>query len=132
MAVASDREMDMSGHFDMTRCLIVDEDRDWQDQVLAYCASLGFDFIATSCEEDAIQHCAADMPDVVLVGTPSAPDFIRQLRRLGGKDPIVIHCPDRGDADSVTRAIWNGASDYMIKPCSREIFGTKLRQSGLL
>ena len=124
--------MDMSGQFDMTRCLIVDEDRDWQDQVLAYCAGLGIDFVATSCEEDAIQHCAAEMPDVVLVGTPRAPDFIRQLRRLGGKEPIVIHCTGRDDAKTVTQAIWNGASDYMIKPCSREIFGTKLRQSGLL
>ena len=122
----------MSGHFDMTRCLIVDEDRDWQDQVVAYCAGLGFDSIATSCEEDAMQHCAAEMPDVVLVGTQRAADFIRQLRRLGGKDPIVIHCAGEADPASVSKAIWNGATDYMIKPCSREFFDTKLRQTGLL
>ena len=122
----------MSGHFDMTRCLIVDEDRDWQDQVVAYCAGLGFDFIATTCEEDAIRHCAADMPDVVLVGTRRAPDFIRQLRRLGGKEPIVFHCADEADSGSVSKAIWNGATDYMIKPCSREFFDNKLRQSGVL
>ena len=122
----------MSGYVDMTRCLIVDEDRDWQDRILAYCAGLGIDFIATACEEEAMQQCAAEMPDVVLVGTRRAPDFIRQLRRLAGKEPIVIHCPDRADADTVSKAIWNGASDYLFKPCSREIFGTKLRQSGVL
>jgi CheY-like chemotaxis protein len=45
----------MNGCFDMTRCLIVDEDREWQDQVLSYCAGLGLEFVATTCEEDAIQ-----------------------------------------------------------------------------
>ena len=119
-------------YFDMTRCLIVDEDRDWQDQVLAYCAGLGLDFVAAASEEEAIQHCACDMPDVVLVGTQHAAGFIRQLRRLGGAEPIVIHCPERGDPSAVTEAIWHGASDYLLKPCSREVFDAKLRQSGVL
>ena len=122
----------MSGCFDMTRCLIVDEDREWQNQVLAYCAGLGLEFVATACEEDAIQHCASGMPDVVLVGTRQAAGFIRQLRRLGGNEPIVIHCPEQGDSQAVSEAIWHGASDYLLKPCSRELFDAKLRQSGVL
>jgi two-component system chemotaxis response regulator CheY len=122
----------MNGCFDMTRCLIVDEDREWQDQVLSYCAGLGLEFVATACEEDAIRHCASEMPDVVLVGTRQAAGFIRQLRRLGGGEPIVIHCPQKGDSRAVSEAIWNGASDYLLKPCSRELFDAKLRQSGVL
>ena len=116
----------------MTRCLIVDEDRDWRERLLVYCASHGLDYVAADSEEAAIQHCAAAMPDVVFVGTRQAAGFIRQLRRLGGDDPIVIHCPEQGDTTSVTEAIWNGATDYMFKQCSRAFFDAKLRQTGIV
>ena len=59
--------------------------------------------------------------------------FIRQLRKHSSRsDAIVIMCPDADDIGSVGDAIWNGASDYLVKPYNRNIFDAKLRQTGIL
>jgi PleD family two-component response regulator len=123
----------MKRHCELTRCLVVDDSTEWRGRAQGYLASHGFDIIQAETEDAAFAQCVSDMPDVVLVGTRRATDFIRQLRRhSAGSDAVVIMCPDAGDVSAVGDAIWHGATDYLVKTCNREIFDAKLRQTGIL
>ena len=123
----------MKRHCELTRCLVVDDSSEWRGRAQGYLASHGFNIVQADNEDQALEHCVSDMPDVVLVGTRRATAFIRRLRRHKvGSDAVVIMCPDAKDIGSVGDAIWHGATDYLVKPCNREIFDAKLRQTGIL
>lgn len=123
----------MKRHCELKRCLVVDESREWRGRAKGYLASHGFYIVQTESEDAAYAHCVSKMPDVVLIGTRCATDFIRRLRKhSAGADPIVIMCPEADDVSSVGDAIWHGATDYLVKPYNREIFDAKLRQTGIL
>jgi len=123
----------MKQHCEMTRCLIVDENTEWRGKAQGYLALHGIDTVEAENEHIAYERFVSVLPDVVLVGTRGAGEFIRQLRsHSAGADAIVIMCPDAADLDAVGKAIWDGASDYLVKPYSQEIFDAKLRQTGIL
>ncbi|MGB7204073.1 MAG: response regulator [Anderseniella sp.] len=123
----------MERYCEMKRCLIVDEDRDWRGQVQDYLSSRGFEIQEADNVTTAYEKYICGRPDMIFVGTPDPSDFVRQLmRNVEGVDPIVILCPDPADIGSLGKAIWNGATDYMIKPYSQDILDAKLRQTGML
>ena len=123
----------MKRHCELTRCLIVDDSTEWRGRANRYLASHGFNITQAESEDAALEQCVSDMPDVVLVGTRRPAAFIRRLRRqTAGSDAVVIMCPDADHIGSVGDAIWHGATDYLVKPCNREIFDAKLRQTGIL
>ena len=123
----------MKRHCELTRCLVVDESTEWRGRAQGYLASHGFNIIQAETEDAALAQCVSEMPDVVLVGTRRAATFIRRLRRhRAASDAVVIMCPNADDIGSVGDAIWHGATDYLVKPCNREIFDAKLRQTGIL
>jgi DNA-binding response OmpR family regulator len=117
----------------MTRCLIVDENREWRGRTRGYLANHGFETIEADNNDAAFERFVSDAPDVVVVGSSRASEFIRQLfRHSEGSEPIVLLCPEQADIASVGNAIWSGASDYLVKPYSQEMFDAKLRQTGIL
>ena len=123
----------MKRHCELTRCMVVDDNSEWRGRAHGYLARHGFDIVQAETEDAAFAQCISAMPDVVLVGTRRAAAFIRQLRKHSSRsDAIVIMCPDADDIGSVGDAIWNGASDYLVKPYNRNIFDAKLRQTGIL
>ncbi len=123
----------MKRHCELKRCLVVDDNLEWRGRAQGFLASHGFYIVQIESEDAAYAHCVSKMPDVVLIGTRRATAFIRRLRKLSaGAEPIVIMCPEANDVSSVGDAIWHGATDYLVKPCNREIFDAKLRQTGIL
>jgi two-component system chemotaxis response regulator CheY len=118
---------------EMKTCLIVDNDAEWQSRVSDFLSGHGIRTTQVANDQEAFDRCSEEMPELVLLSSQRPGAFIRSLRRrAGGCEPIIIVCEDSGNPGAVIEAIWHGASDYLVKPCSRELLDAKLHQTGLL
>jgi DNA-binding response OmpR family regulator len=94
-----------------------------------------FDLDATGDADEALKKCKQNMPDVVvfsdaLEGMDRA-TFLRRLGRSGGgRKPIVLMVCDEPDADSLGKALWEGANACMVRPFDARVLEDKLHQAG--
>ncbi|UCI10136.1 response regulator transcription factor [Mesorhizobium sp. B1-1-8] len=108
----------------MKRCLFVDDSsviRKVAKRILS-----GSDFLVAEAASglDAIEICATDMPEIIVVdgGLPDmqAADLIRRIRGIESdtKPQIVVSLVEV-DVASIMRAKRAGAQGYLLKPFNR-------------
>lgn len=121
----------------MTRCLLVDDNNDTRRELSRVFGHLGFDLAESTTPGDAIDHCRAHGPDVVVVserlGEAASPDFVKRMRRANrAKTPVVLVYTDRPNAEQIGRMIIDGAAEYLMRPFDQDLLAFKLKQVGLL
>ncbi len=121
----------------MTQCMIIGPLGGDSPQLANMLSAYGFDLTSAANANDALAQCNNDMPDVIVL-----PDnlqdmdvmaFIRRLRQAKrGNKAAVFLCADNPDSETMGRAIWEGASDFLIEPFDAEVLDRKLKQAGVV
>ena len=129
--------MYIEGTFDMTQCMMIGPANDEKHHLGDMLSAYGFDLTSPANANDALIACDNDMPDVIVL-----PDnlkdmdvmaFIRRLRQSQkGDQAAVFLCSDKPDSEKMGRAIWEGASDFLIEPYDAEVLDRKLKQAGVV
>lgn len=123
---------------EMKTCLIVDTGDFTRDTACGYLKGRNFSIRAVKDSEQALTMCREKMPDVILIDDSANPagqafDFVRKLRSSPpGEWPFVIYCSKERDAATIGAAIWDGASDCLMKPFDADLLEFKLYQSGVM
>jgi len=90
--------------------------------------------------EEALSLCEQNMPDVILVDSDMAKmDGMQFLERLAAlrrarhsEPPVILFCLDTKDVETMGKAVWNGATECLLKPYDADILDFKLQQSGVV
>lgn len=121
----------------MKTCLIVDDSRVIRMVARKILQELSFTTVEAEDGKTALDLCAKDLPDAVLLDwnmpVMNGIDFLRSLRKLpGGDKPVVVFCTTENDVEHIQAAIEAGANEYIMKPFDSEILHAKFAQVGLL
>ncbi len=121
----------------MKSCLIVDDSKVIRMVAKKILHELSFQTAEAEDGRQALDACAASMPDAVLLDwnmpVMSGIDFLRELRKLpGGEHPVVVFCTTENDIEHIQEAITAGANEYIMKPFDSEILQAKFSQVGLI
>ncbi|HZH28381.1 MAG TPA: response regulator [Azospirillaceae bacterium] len=121
----------------MKTCLVVDDSR-----VVRKVARKILEELQFLCEEaedgqQAMERCAAKMPDVILLDwnmpVMTGIEFLRRLRKMSGGDhPRVVFCTTENDMVHIQEALSAGANEYIMKPFDSDIIQAKFSQVGLV
>ena len=121
----------------MKTCLVVDDSRVVRKVARKILEDL--DFACTEAEDGqkAMEACAGNMPDAVLLDwnmpVMSGIEFLRRLRKMAGGDaPKVVFCTTENDLAHIQEALSAGANEYIMKPFDSDIIQTKFAQVGLI
>jgi len=116
----------------MKRCMIVDDSsviRTVAKRILATSESL---VIEAASGREALDLCAQDMPDVILVSSKlpdmNVVDFIRAAANDRNKPRIILSLTEM-DVGAIMRAKRAGAQGYVLKPFSRTQLLQRFSQS---
>jgi two-component system chemotaxis response regulator CheY len=120
----------------MPFCLVVDDSRVIRKIACRILEELAFTADEAEDQEQALERCRAQMPDLVLfdgdLPNGNGVDFIRALRReRNGQKPLVVFCVTEVDPTFVGHALGAGANEYMLKPYDRTGIRAKLADIGL-
>lgn len=115
----------------MNRCLIVDDSHVIRKVARAILEALRFEVAEAESGEEALKHCEARMPDLVILDWHmpgmSAIEFLAGLRtRVSGPRPRVLYLTTELDIGDISRAITAGADGYLMKPFNRQMVEAKL------
>jgi two-component system chemotaxis response regulator CheY len=122
----------------MKSCLVVDDSEVVRKVARRIFENLGFQSTEAESGEDALDICAAAMPDAILLDSHIPPmatvEFLTSLRVLadGKRMPVVIYCATDNDPTEIARALTAGADDYLLKPFDRDTLRAKLAATNLL
>lgn len=121
----------------MKSCLVVDDSSVIRKVARRILEDLEFEITEAVDGKEALDSCAAHMPDAVLLDwnmpVMDGLDFLVALRKLeGGSDPKVIFCTTENDVAHIAKAIRAGANEYIMKPFDREIVEAKFQEVGLI
>ncbi|WP_086619961.1 response regulator [Erythrobacter tepidarius] len=120
----------------MKTCLIVDDSRVIRKVSRHILETLGFAVHEAENGKEALDACAAAMPDVVLLDwnmpVMTGIEFLMHLRqRPDGDKPKVVFCTTENDVAHIRQAIEAGADEYVMKPFDHETLQIKLQLVGL-
>lgn len=121
----------------MMRMLIVDDSRAMRAILGAYARDLSFDTSEASDGSEGLSLFREAGPfDAVLVDWDmprmNGLDLLREIRRLrGSRDTKVLMVTAMNTLSDVTRALSEGADDYLMKPIDERMFAEKLCLLGL-
>jgi two-component system chemotaxis response regulator CheY len=117
----------------MRSCLIVDDSRVIRLVSRHILEDMGFAVDEACNGQEALDRCASEMPDVILLDwnmpVMSGIDFIRRLRERND-DPKVVFCTTENDVAHIREALAAGANEYVMKPFDRETLLAKLQLVG--
>jgi DNA-binding response OmpR family regulator len=104
---------------DKKRILCLEDDPDTCELVKILLGTEGFEVIAVSTLEDALQ-LTEEIPFVVYIVDQHLPggagiDFIRQIRQSGDHTPVLVHSAAAYKRD-IDAAMAAGADEYLVKP----------------
>ena len=121
----------------MKQCLIVDDSDVIRTVTRRLMDRLPFDVSEADSGKSAIEHCAKQMPDIILLDwlMPSMTgiEVMDALRDSKHEHlPYVIYCTTENDPADLNRAFAAGADDYILKPYTRDELAAKLSQAGLI
>ena len=120
----------------MRTCLVVDDSEVVRKVARYIFEHLQFVTIEAGSGQEALDQCAREMPDAILLDShiPPMPTgaFLSALRSMpeGGR-PVVIFCTTENDPTEIARALTAGADDYVLKPFDRESLTSKVNASRL-
>ena len=121
----------------MKTCLVVDDSRVVRKVARKILESLDFECEEAEDGQQAVDACARQMPDAVLLDwnmpVMSGIDFLKRLRKVaGGEAPRVVFCTTENDLAHIQEALSCGANEYIMKPFDSDIVQTKFAQVGLI
>lgn len=121
----------------MRTSLVVDDSRVIRKVARRILEGMGFEVAEASDGQEALNWCAATMPDAILLDwnmpVLSGLDFLRQLRlQPGGQRPVVVFCTVENDKEHVVAALDAGANEYVMKPFDGDIIRAKFAAVGLI
>jgi NtrC-family two-component system response regulator AlgB len=107
----------------MGRILAIDDDRMLLDNFAAYLTKEGYRVTKAETLQDGLRLAASQPFHACLldrtIGQDSGFDALPKLRELAPQMRVIMVTAHSGVADAVA-AIAQGASDYLVKPCSPE------------
>lgn len=108
----------------MKTCLIVDDAGVIRKVARYIIESLRYEVAEAETAQDALEHCKAGMPDVILLDwqlpSMTAHEFLAAMRGLSAeRRPFVIYCTTEHDPVDIGRARSAGADTYLMKPFDR-------------
>ena len=118
-----------------TTCLVVDDSAVIRKVARRIIEALGMNVNEAEDGTAALEACAANMPDAILLdwNMPNMDGYevLRRLRQSPlGDRPKVLFCTTENDVGAIARALHAGADEYIMKPFDREIMMAKLDQVG--
>ena len=121
----------------MKRCLIVDDSSVIRKVARRILENFSFAVIEASDGRQALDVCAKDMPEAILLDwnmpVMDGFDFLRALRAMpSGDKPKVVFCTTENDLAHIARAMHAGADEYIMKPFDKEIVEAKFQEVGLI
>jgi two-component system chemotaxis response regulator CheY len=118
----------------MKSCLVIDDSsvvRKVARRILE-----DMDFIVDEAEDgqEAFDKCRMEMPDAILLDWQmpimGGLEFLKLLRAyVGGERPRVVYCTTENDIGHIAMSLKAGATDYMMKPFSREQLEAKFQEA---
>ena len=117
-------------------CLVVDPSQVVRKVARRIFETMQFETREAETGQEALQTCAADMPDAILLdghlATMSSVAMLATLRALpNGRKPCILYCTTENDTSALARALSAGADDYLLKPLDRESIRAKLDAAGV-
>ncbi len=121
----------------MTMCLVVDDSRVIRKLATKMLANLGIETREAENGAEALEACATDMPDIVLLDwNMPVLDGIGFLKKLRAQksivQPKVLFCTTESGFERISEAMADGADEYIMKPFDEDILASKLQLIGAL
>ncbi len=121
----------------MTHALVVDDSAVIRKVARRIFEGMQLDASEAVDGQQAIEACAATMPDVILLDwnmpVMDGFAFVRELRKMpGGRKPKVVLCTTENDVAHIARAMHAGADNFIMKPFDRDIVRSKFEELGLI
>ncbi len=120
----------------MKTCLVVDDSKVIRKVARHILETLHFTVAEAGDGREALTHCQATPPDVVLLDwnmpVMSGMEFLRALgqTKLPNR-PKVVFCTTENGPAHIRAAIDAGADEYVMKPFDRETLHSKLAIVGM-
>ena len=120
----------------MKTCLVVDDSKVIRKVARHILETLHFTVEEASDGREALIHCEATPPDVVLLDwnmpVMSGMEFLRALGHSNvARRPKVVFCTTENGIAHIRAAIEAGADEYVMKPFDRETLQSKLNIVGM-
>ena len=121
----------------MKSCLIVDDSGVIRKLIRQTLEEFGFTCREAADGGMAATACEVEMPELVMLDwnmpNVSGIEFLTILRKMAGGDkPVVVFCTTENDMEHISKALAEGANDFIMKPFDKEILRSKLEQNNLL
>jgi len=119
----------------MKTCLVVDDSKVIRKVARHILETLDFTVSEAGDGREALSHCEATPPDVILLDwnmpVMSGMDFLRALRGAElPTRPKVVFCTTENGMAHIRAAIEAGADEYVMKPFDRDTLESKLQIVG--
>jgi len=120
----------------MKTCLVVDDSKVIRKVARHILETLEFSVSEAGDGREALTHCEATPPDVILLDwnmpVMSGMDFLRALRASDiPTRPKVVFCTTENGMAHIRAAIEAGADEYVMKPFDRDTLESKLQIVGV-
>lgn len=121
----------------MPTCLVVDDSKVVRTLERRIMESLGFTVSEAEDGQKAVDYCAAQKPDLILLDwhmpVMEGIEFLKILRVMPSGDvPKVVFCTTESEMSRIMDALSAGANEYVMKPFDAEIIKGKLEQIGVI
>ncbi len=119
----------------MVRVLVVDDDRDMRETTCFLLRAWGHEAHAAGDGGAAVALADALRPDVMLLdlalgGRPNGYEVARQVRGLGGRQPVLVCVSGHGGEEDRRRAREAGFDHHLLKPADPEEVKRLLASAG--
>ena len=120
----------------MKTCLVVDDSKVIRKVARHILETLNFAVSEAADGREALDHCMATSPDVILLDwnmpVMSGMEFLRALRESSiAEKPKVVFCTTENGMAHIRAAIEAGADEYVMKPFDRDTLESKLQIVGM-
>jgi len=120
----------------MKTCLVVDDSKVIRKVARHILETLNFAVSEAADGREALDHCMATPPDVILLDwnmpVMSGMEFLRALRESSiAEKPKVVFCTTENGMAHIRAAIEAGADEYVMKPFDRDTLESKLQIVGM-
>lgn len=120
----------------MRQCLVVDDSSVIRKVARKILEGLQFEVIEAENGQEALERCSAATPDAILLDwhmpVMGGMEFLNALKFSPSSDkkPYVVYATTENDSVDLTKALSNGADDYILKPFDRNTLEAKMIAGG--
>jgi two-component system chemotaxis response regulator CheY len=120
----------------MKTCLVVDDSKVIRKVARHILEGLDFSVGEAGDGQEALDHCLAEAPDVVLLDwnmpVMSGIEFLRAIGEAKlDRRPKIVFCTTENGTGHISAAIAAGADEYVMKPFDRDTLESKLQLVGV-